>query len=146
MYEALLEDFGKDEDGKDNVSIRGFKPKDVWCKEENCDCIHSKPDKSVAATKHNVKVKANVSKEVDVALGVYPVYYKAKHPELSTVVLVSGDGDLIDCVRRLRDLKVTTYVAGWSFSLNAELAKEADSKIFLDEIFETISRPKAKET
>ena len=146
MYKALRKDFGKDKYGNDNVSIRGFKPKDVWCTEKNCNCKHSKPDKSVPATKDNVKVKANVSKEVDVALGVYPIFYKAMNPKLSTVVLVSGDGDLIDCVRRLKRMGVKTYVAAWSFSLNADLEKEANEKIYLDEIFQAISKPKvAKE-
>jgi uncharacterized LabA/DUF88 family protein len=137
MYKALRENFGAK-----NVDIRGFKDKSVWCNDKNCNCRHRKPDEKIQATHKNVKVKANVSKEVDVALGVYPIKYKYDHRNLSTVVLVSGDGDLVDSIRSLKDMGVKTYVTSWSFSSNLKFAGEADGKIFLDEIFEAISRPK----
>ena len=37
MYKALRKDF-------ENVSIRGFKDKSVWCNDSECDCRHRKPD------------------------------------------------------------------------------------------------------
>jgi hypothetical protein len=85
---------------------------------------------------------------VDVALGVYPIKYKMKHPKLSTVVLVSGDGDLISSIKCLNAMKETetskkvkTYVASWSASSNISFADEAYRKIYLDEIFLAISVP-----
>ena len=83
-----------------------------------------------------------VQKEVDVALAVYPILYKMEHPNLKTVVLVSGDGDLVDCIKALNTMQVKTYVTAWSSSANVQFSDTADEKIYLDEIFQSISKPK----
>ena len=57
-------------------------------------------------------------------------------------MLVSGDGDLVDCIKELNEMKVKTYVTSWSQSANVKFADTASEKIYLDEIYESISRPK----
>lgn len=137
MFEELRKEF--------EVDIRGFKDKSVWCKDKQCiNCKHREPNeenKSRDENRENKMVKANIQKEVDVALGVYPIRYKVKNPGLSTVVFVSGDGDLVDSLKCLNQMGVTTYVISWSQGTNFEYANTANHKIYLDDIFETISKP-----
>ncbi len=58
-------------------------------------------------------------------------------------MLVSGDGDLVDCIRELTATGVKTYVTSWSQSANyATYAATESIKIYLDEIYESISKPK----
>ena len=92
-------------------------------------------------------MKSKVQKEVDVAIAIYPITYKrvceSLNKKLSTVVLVSGDGDLVDCIRELTATGVKTYVTSWSQSANyATYAATESIKIYLDEIYESISKPK----
>ena len=142
MYEVLEKNF-------DKVDIRGFKDKSVWCRNKDCDysnCKHRESlEESKYASKKNKKVKANVSREVDVALGVYPIKYKLLHrKDLKTVVYVSSDEEIVDSIEMLEDMGVTTHVISWSYDTKIDVAKTLDGKIYLDEIFGAISKPDLK--
>ena len=76
------------------------------------------------------------------AIGMLPIRYKMEHPDLENVILVGGDGDLIDAVDFLQDvLKVKVFVVAWSACLSNKLGDKAFHVLRLDELFDDISEP-----
>lgn len=78
-------------------------------------------------------VKANL--DVELALDMH---HKALNDEYDTAVLVSGDGDFIDVVKRLKGLGKRVEVVSFRARTNKELIKVADSYLDLSEISDEI--------
>lgn len=66
------------------------------------------------------------------------MHNKALNDEYDTAILVSGDGDFIDVVKRLQELGKRVEVVSFRARTNKELIKVADSYVDLSEISEQI--------
>ncbi len=74
-------------------------------------------------------VKANL--DVELALDIH---HKALNNEYDTAILGSGDGDLIDVVKRLKELGKRVEVVSFRARINKKLIKVADSYLDLCEV------------
>jgi uncharacterized LabA/DUF88 family protein len=74
-------------------------------------------------------IKANL--DVELALDMH---HKALNNEYDTAILVSGDGDFIDVVKRLQELGKRVEVVSFRKRTNKELIKVADAYLDLTEI------------
>ena len=64
---------------------------------------------------------------------------------MKNLILVAGDGDFIDMVKLMKDtLNVNVIIFSWSGSYNYDISKLANEHYFFDDLFEKISKAKAK--
>jgi len=110
--------------------VRTFKGKKAYCPEKKCH--YSKAGFDI-----------RVQQEVDVAIAMMPIKSIYKHPNLKTLVLLTGDGDFHDMVEFMKDThNVKVIVACWSASINNALREMVNEVVYLDNIWQEFSYPK----
>ena len=74
------------------------------------------------------------------AIAMMPIKSIYKHPNLKTLVLLTGDGDFHDMVEFMKDThNVKVIVACWSASINNALRDMVNEVVYLDNIWQEFS-------
>ena len=69
-----------------------------------------------------------------------PIRAKMEHPTMKNLILLAGDGDFTDMVKfMLNTFKVNVFIFAWAESLNYGIS-ELGKTVYLDEIFEAVSK------
>ena len=112
------------------IDIRGFKGKQAFCPNKECNM-------------HRCGFNIQVQAEVDIAIVMKAMQHFARQ-QLSELTLLAGDGDFRDLVAYLKEENRKVNVFSYEDSHNEKLHKNSSQGYFLDGIWQHFSVPVQK--